>query len=147
MKPVQQNPSTENLSDSQQLEGAGFGFLVGFSALLIFQLLGEITVRVVGLPVPGPVIGLVFMLIFLLLRKRSKTVESKYLINTSSVLLTHLSLLFVPAGVGIITHVDRLKEQWIAISVALVVASTVTLLVTAWSLKILIRLMNRQEPE
>lgn len=147
MKPTQQNPSEHAASKSQQLEGAGLGFLVGFAALLIFQLLGEIAVRVIELPVPGPVIGLILLLIFLLIRKRTNAAEPESLFNASSVLLTHLSLLFVPAGVGIITHFDRIKDQWMPITVALIVASVVTLFVTAWSLKVLIRLMNRPEPE
>ncbi len=135
------------LSRSQQLESSSLGFLVGFAGLLVFQLLGEVLVRLMGLPVPGPVIGLLFLLIFLLWRKWRKLSEPESLLSTSSMLLTHLSLLFVPAGVGIITHIDRIKTQWLSISVALVFASFITLFVTAWSLKWLIRLMNKREPE
>ena len=140
-------PTEKPLSESQKLEGAGLGFLVGFAGLLVFQLLGEATVRLLALPVPGPVLGLLFMLVFLLLRKKVKATEPESLLNASSLLLTHLSLLFVPAGVGIITYLDKIKEQWLSISVAIIVASIITLLVTAWSLKGLIYLMNKQEPE
>jgi len=86
----------QNLSQSQKLEGAGLGFLIGFTGLLLFQLMGEIVVRLLDLPVPGPVIGLLFMLVFLLARKQFKVDQTKHLLNTSSTLLTHLSLLFVP---------------------------------------------------
>ncbi len=134
-------------SRSQQLEGAGLGFLIGFAGLLAFQLLGELVVRLLAIPVPGPVAGLLFMSVFLLVRKRTKASEPEPLLNASSLLLAHLSLLFVPAGVGIMTHIDRIKDQWLSISVALIIASFVTLFVTAWSLKILIRFMNKPEPE
>ena len=137
--------SNPNLS--QKLEGSSIGFLIGFAGLLVFQLVGEATVRLMGIPVPGPVIGLLFMLVFLLSRKALKIDEPESLLNTSSALLTHLSLLFVPAGVGIITHVDRIKEQWLSISIALMFASIITLFVTAWSLKGFIRLINKREPQ
>lgn len=142
MKKNESNPSR-----SQNIEGVGLSFLIGFAGLLVFQLLGEVLVRLINIPVPGPVVGLLFLLVFLLVRKKLSSNESSALLNTSSSLLSHLSLLFVPAGVGIITHIDRIKDQWLSISIALIIASFVTLLVTAWSLKVLIRLMNIHEPE
>ena len=141
MEKTESNPSR-----SQQLEGAGLGFLIGFAGLLVFQLLGEVFVRLIDIPVPGPVVGLLLMLVFLLLRKKQAN-NSDSLLNASSLLLSHLSLLFVPAGVGIITHIDRITDQWLSISIALVIASLITLFVTAWSLKVLIRVMNKPEPE
>jgi holin-like protein len=134
-------------SNSQQLESAGLTFLIGFSALLCFQLLGEVSVRLLSIPVPGPVVGLILILLFLLIRKKIGASEPMPLMHASSALLTHLSLLFVPASVGVITHLDKLIQQWQPIALALVGASFVTLIVTAFSLKFFIHLMNKEVPE
>jgi len=67
--------------------------------LLIYQLAGEVSVRLLGLPVPGPVVGMVMLFITLMIRGQMvKAVEP-----ASSALLGHLSLLFVPAGVGLLS--------------------------------------------
>ncbi|RUQ34877.1 MAG: CidA/LrgA family protein [Candidatus Competibacteraceae bacterium] len=97
------------------------------AVLLVFQLIGEILVQASGWPVPGPVIGMV--LLFLALRWRG--VLPTALRATAETLLSHLSLLFVPAGVGIIQHGARLADEWLAVSVALVVSTLVTVAVTA----------------
>jgi len=97
------------------------------AVLLVFQLIGEILVQASGWPVPGPVIGMV--LLFLVLRWRG--VLPTALRVTAETLLSHLSLLFVPAGVGIIQHGARLADEWLAVSVALVVSTLVTVAVTA----------------
>lgn len=105
------------------------------AVLLAFQLIGEVLVQASGWPVPGPVVGMV--LLFLALRWRG--VMPKALRSTAETLLSHLSLLFVPAGVGIIQHGARLEEEWLAVSVALVVSTLVTVAVTAWVMRAVVR--------
>ena len=75
-------------------------FLYGITWLLIFQLVGESLAIVLNLPVPGPVIGMMLLFAALLWRGRS----SEALDEVSDGLLSHLSLLFVPAGVGIMVY-------------------------------------------
>jgi holin-like protein len=77
----------------------------GITLLLIYQLAGEVSVRLLGLPVPGPVMGMVMLFITLMIRgQMAKAVEPACI-----ALLGHLSLLFVPAGVGLIVHFNRLQ--------------------------------------
>jgi putative effector of murein hydrolase LrgA (UPF0299 family) len=96
---------------------------------LIFgcQLVGELVTRALAIPVPGPVLGMVIL--FLLLVFRGSIPEK--LSATTDGLLGHLSLLFVPAGVGVMLHFPLLGDDWIAITVALVVSTVLTIAVTA----------------
>jgi len=95
--------------------------------LLLCQLAGESIVRALDMPVPGPVLGTVLMLAFLALRKR----VPESLDKTSHDLLANFSLLFVPAGVGIILHVQRLEAEAVALLTALVVSTALTIAVAA----------------
>lgn len=100
--------------------------------LLLFQLAGEVVARGLELPVPGPVLGMAFLFAFLVLRGGA----GAELAGTSEGLLRHLSLLFVPAGTGIIVHVHRVAAEWLPIVVALVVSTAATLAVTALAVRL-----------
>ncbi|MDH3355377.1 MAG: CidA/LrgA family protein [Chromatiales bacterium] len=102
-------------------------FLNGITILLIYQLAGEVSALLLHIPVPGPVLGMIMLFLTLLLRGNSIASVD----HTSSALLSHLSLLFVPAGVGMITHFDRIISEWMPITVALVLSTMITLMVTA----------------
>jgi holin-like protein len=101
--------------------------LRGVAVLLLFQLAGEVLTRAAGVPVPGPVAGMVLLLAALELRAPADDLRV-----ASSGLLAHLSLLFVPAGVGIVLHAPRLASHWPALAVSLVVSTTATIAVTGW---------------
>lgn len=96
--------------------------------LLVFQTIGEGLVYVLSLPIPGPVIGMLLLLLYLILRKD----QAAKLAPTASQLLSNMALLFVPACVGISVHLHRIAEEWLAISVALIVSTVVSLIVTAF---------------
>lgn len=96
---------------------------------LIFccQLAGEFIIGAAGLSIPGPVLGMVFLFCFLLVRGSIPNDLSM----VADGLLNHLSLLFVPAGVGIMLHFKLLGDDFFAISVALFVSTVLTVIVTA----------------
>ncbi len=102
--------------------------LNGFTGLLLMQLAGEGVARAYALPVPGPIIGFVLLLVVLRLRPRW-TASLKV---AADGLLSHLSLLFIPAGVGVVLHLKAIREEGLAIAVALAVSTLVGLAVTAW---------------
>jgi len=97
------------------------------SVLLCCQLAGELVARLLQLPVPGPVLGLLFL--FAILLARGRTAETVG--GTAQVLLGHLALLFVPAGVGLVRHGARLRMEWLPIFAALAVSTAITIAVTA----------------
>ncbi len=96
--------------------------------LLIFQTMGEGLVYILSLPVPGPVIGMLLLLVYLIWKKN----VAAQLAPTTSQLLAHMALLFVPAGVGISVHMHRIADEWLPIVVALVVSTLVSIVVTAF---------------
>jgi len=109
--------------------------LAGLTWLLLFQCLGEALVRLTGLPVPGPVVGM--LLLFIGLRVRGRTPDA---LNTAATgLLQHLSLLFVPAGVGVMLHFSRVADEWPAIVAAIVFSTVLAIAVTAIVMRALVR--------
>lgn len=108
------------------------------TALLVFQLAGEVLARSLNLPVPGPVLGMLLLFLFLVLRGG----PGDELRTTSQTLLQHLSLLFVPAGTGIMVHLHRVADEWLALALSLLISTLATLVVTAVAMK----LCQRQAP-
>lgn len=102
-------------------------FLTGLTWLLVFQLVGEVVVRLLDWPVPGPVLGMLLLFLMLLAIRRVPAPMD----TASTGLLAHLSLLFVPAGVGIMVHADRLLTEWLPIVAVLLVTTLLTMVFTA----------------
>ncbi len=105
--------------------------LRGMAWLLVFQSLGELLSRGLALPLPGPVLGLLFLLVAL----RFETVRQP-VGECATFILAHLSLLFIPVGVGVMTHL-KLLEQYGGRMVLVIAISTwiglgVTALVLYW---------------
>jgi holin-like protein len=86
------------------------------TALLVCQLAGEVLARSLALPIPGPVIGMVLLLLALLARGRPAPPS---LAEVSDGLLNNLGLLFVPAGVGVVLHLPLLARDWAPLSLAI----------------------------
>jgi holin-like protein len=122
--------------------------IASLSLILLCQLAGEIIVRGLRLPMPGPVIGLLLLLLILLARDRFAflargPLQGDGVEGASRGLLAHLSLLFIPAGVGVVQKLDLLAEHGIAIIGILAVSVVVTLLVTVATFLVASRLMAR----
>ena len=105
--------------------------LASLALLLGYQLAGEIIARALNLPIPGPVIGMLFLLVTLIIRGQAP----EPLTRLSHELLQHLALLFVPAGVGIIAHFQLIRAEWVSLTLALVISLILTLAVTGLSMK------------
>jgi holin-like protein len=113
--------------------------LQAFAVLLVFQCLGEGLVFLLGWPVPGPVTGMLLLLAALVAFPRLQEVVEA----GANELLRHLSLLFVPAGVGIVVAASSGSGQWLAIAASVVASTLVTLALTALVLN---SLMPRTKP-
>ena len=101
--------------------------------LLLCQLAGEVVARLTGLPVPGPVLGLVLLFTGLAVRGR----PAPALERAADTLLGHLSLLFVPAGVGVVQYLGTLADPWLAVTVALVGSAVAGIAATGLTLRVL----------
>ena len=115
--------------------GTDAAMLESLALLLALQTIGEVLSYALNLPIPGPVIGMVMLLALLALRPAVVT----RLKSTTTALLQHLSLLFVPAGVGVMVHWQRLSSEGLAIIVAIVVSTVLAIAVTALTVRALLR--------
>lgn len=113
----------------------------GLLWLLGCQLVGEVAARSLGLPVPGPVIGMV--LLFGLLQWRRPPHDARVL-GASDALLRHLQLLFVPAGVGIVAYAGALRDDALPVAGGLLVSWLAGLLAVAGIVVGLQRLTRRR---
>lgn len=115
--------------------------IYGMTLLLVYQLIGEVSVHALRIPVPGPVVGMLLLFLTLVLRGAVPAM----LAGAANGLLAHLSLLFVPAGVGMMVHFDRIAAEWTSILLALVLSTVITMAVTAWVMLGLKRLVGGGE--
>jgi holin-like protein len=122
--------------------------IASLSLILLCQLAGEVFVRGLALPMPGPVIGLMLLLVLLVARDRFALLargplQDDGVESASRGLLANLSLLFVPAGVGVVQKLDLVAEHGIAFLGVLAVSVLLTLLVTVTTFLLASRLMAR----
>ena len=102
--------------------------LRGLLALLACQLVGDVAVRLTGIEFPGPVVG---MLLFFLVLQVRRPAETSGLVAAPTLLLRHLHLLFVPAGVGVVVYLHRIADDAVPLAAGLWVSWLVGFVVTA----------------
>lgn len=107
--------------------------LRGLAILLLLQAAGEALVRLFGLPVPGPVIGMLLLLAAVNVELVRAPVQA-----AAELLLAHLSLLFVPVGVGAITHLGVIAQYGGRLIAAIVVSTLAGIAVTALVMRALL---------
>jgi len=108
--------------------------LQGLAWLLLMQSAGELLSRGLHLPLPGPVLGMLLLLLAL----RWERVRTPVAV-CASFLLTHLSLLFVPVGVGVMTHLGLLGQYGLQLLGVIVLSTWLGLAVTALLLRALLK--------
>jgi putative effector of murein hydrolase LrgA (UPF0299 family) len=117
--------------------------LSAFAILLGFQLLGEVLVRGLHLGIPGPVIGMILLAIACLLSPKLRFVTEA----AARVLLSNLSLLFLPAAVGVVQFLPLLKTEGLAIGAAIVGSTVLALAVTALVFRFVVHRMKLEDRE
>lgn len=108
--------------------------LIGFTLLLVFQVFGEVVAKWLRLDLPGPVIGLMLLWPSLYHHWIRSHVQA-----VAGFLLSNLSLLFIPVGVGVIIHLDLLATVWWQIALSLLVSTVLGLAATMYLLRFLIK--------
>ncbi|MCJ2094718.1 CidA/LrgA family protein [Methylobacterium sp. J-072] len=129
--------------------------IASLALILLAQLLGEALARGAGVPIPGPVIGMGLMFGFLLLRDSRlglprvlpKPLTDGTLETTARGLLMNLSLMFVPAGVGVVGRLDLLRAQGLKLAIVLVVSTALSLLVTVLVFRAVASRVERRRPD
>ncbi|MDO5630874.1 MAG: CidA/LrgA family protein [Paracoccus sp. (in: a-proteobacteria)] len=97
--------------------------LPALAIILGFQLAGEVISRFAGLPLPGPVLGLLLLVASCLIRPAL----ADRLRPVAQGLLAHLSLFFVPAGVGVIAHLPLIRAHGVGLALALILSTVLAI--------------------
>lgn len=111
------------------------------AVILSFQLLGEAASRVLNLPLPGPVLAMIILFLALLASPALKALIRP----VAQGILANLSLLFVPAGVGVVGHLDRLGADGIGLAAALIGSAVAAIAVGALSFVLVAHLIGQKD--
>jgi holin-like protein len=114
--------------------------LAYITMIFAFQLAGELLVAAIRLPIPGPVAGMLMLFCGLLMRG---SVPAQ-LAQVGDFLLGNFSLLFVPAGVGVMLHAGVLAREWLPIFVALIASTLLTIAMTAVVMRDMTRRLSQR---
>lgn len=103
--------------------------------IFLYQLIGESVQKYFELTIPGPVIGLIFLLVSLILLRQTKSAYIKKtkeeISHTSNYITSYLSLLFVPIGVGVVMHLTYLEQNYIPVLAVIFISTILTIGFTA----------------
>ena len=111
--------------------------------ILICQLAGEAMAHWLGLPVPGPVLGMGLMLMLLATSARIAAL----VVPVGEGILRHIALLFVPAGVGVVGHLDRLGPQAVALALAIAISTALASAAGALAFVLVARLTESDDAD
>lgn len=116
--------------------------------IFFFQLLGEALKKFFEMRIPGPVLGLILLLVVLIFLKRFKTAAITNLkedvINTSNYILNYLSLLFVPIGVGVVMHLSYLENNLFKVLIIVFISTILTISLTAFLMEKINKRINKK---
>ena len=125
--------------------------LRGFFVILLFQLFGEVIQKFFALVIPGPVIGLIFLLFTLIYLRRVKMKKilnvKKDVMSTATAITSYLSLLFVPIGVGVVMHISYLEKNLYQVLGVVVIGTMLTVGITAKLMEYLNLYLQRKKNE
>ena len=116
--------------------------------ILLFQLIGEFIQKFFELSIPGPVIGLIFLLSVMLIIKKMNKQDTGFetkLVNSAENLLTYLPLLFIPVGVGVVMHLSLLEENLVSVILIIIIGTLLTLALTGFVFEKLLKDYNQND--
>ena len=116
--------------------------------ILLFQLIGEFIQKFFELSIPGPVIGLIFLLSAMLIIKKINKQDTGFetkLVNSAENLLTYLPLLFIPVGVGVVMHLSLLEENLVSVILIIIIGTLLTLALTGFVFEKLLKDYNQND--
>ena len=113
--------------------------------IFLFQLIGEAIQKFFEINIPGPVIGLILLLLFFIffLKSNSSKKIKKQISETSHQIISYLSLLFVPIGVGVVMHINYLGDNLFKILAIIIIGTLLTLVFTAFVMEKIINLQKK----
>ena len=111
--------------------------ITGLLWLLGCELAGTAIVEATGIPLPGPVLGMLLLFVVLVIRRRGD--DDDPIIQVGDYFLSHLQLFFIPAGVGVIVYLAVIRDAALPIVVALLGSWLLGLVTVGWVLTLALR--------
>jgi holin-like protein len=116
--------------------------------IFFYQLLGEAVKKIFEIRIPGPVIGLILLLVSLILLNKFKTKFinnlKKEVADTSTYILKYLSFLFVPIGVGVVMHFSYLENNLSKVLFIIFISTVLTISITAFLMEKINKKLNKK---
>ncbi len=109
--------------------------LKGVAILLVFQSIGEVVAHFTRGVVPGPVLGMVLLLVVLVARKKIEPAIAQ----AADGLLANLSVFFIPAAVGVMLYASSLQQSVLAWTLAIILSTIAAISTTALCLRFLLK--------
>jgi holin-like protein len=100
------------------------GMARGMAVLLVFLFAGDAVVSLLRLPLPGSVVGMVLLAVSL----RRKWLPFEWVRPAAHLLIRHMSLLYIPPGVGVMAYFGLIRREWLPLVAAGVVGLVAVML-------------------
>lgn len=104
-----------------------------FGLILGVLFLGEILVTRFNLPIPSSILGMIILFILLMV----KIIKLKWVEDVGNSLLDNLSVMFIPAGVGIVRELELFKGNIIQLAIIIFVSTLIVMVVTGYTIQAL----------
>lgn len=114
-------------------------YLQQLMIILGAYLLGVIIQTALSLPIPGTVLGLIILFLGLY----SGIIKVEMIEDMCEILISHMSFLFIPAGVGLMTSFNLLSGKIIAFSLIILISTVIVWIVTAYVVKFLRKVCSK----
>lgn len=98
-------------------------------------LAGELLNNLLNIPIPGNVLGMILLLLLLV----TGVIKLEMIDKITKFLLEHLAFFFVPAGIGLLSNLELIKDQWFAIIVTITISTVLVMVVTGLTVQFLMR--------
>jgi holin-like protein len=102
-------------------------------------ILGEFISKSFSLPIPGNILGMIILLILLL----TNIIKVEKIENISNFFLDHLSIFFIPSGVGLITSFTSIRNNFLAIILICLITTVLVIAATGRIVQAVMRLKNK----
>ena len=106
--------------------------------ILSIYLIGEIISKALHLPIPGNILGMLILLLLLC----TKVIKVDQIESISNFFLDHLAFFFIPAGVGLLTSFNLIKDSLLSILIICVITTAIVLVVTGKVVELIINIKN-----
>ncbi|MDY0388685.1 MAG: CidA/LrgA family protein [Methanolobus sp.] len=110
-------------------------YVIQFAIILAICFMGDLLQTYFNLPIPENILGMVFLLFFLM----TGIIKLSMIEDVSNFMLKHLSFFFIPAAVGLITCFSILEGKWLVLMFISVVSTFIVAAVTGATVQILMK--------